>query len=80
MIQLNTEQRVLKVVSRISGDRAVQINMENDLKTELSLDSVQMVELFAALEKEFKTEFPLQLMNARTGKEFLNILEVSLKQ
>jgi acyl carrier protein len=78
MMQQNSQQRVVKIVNKITGNRAANIHLESDLKAELALDSVQMVELFAALEKEFGVELPLQLMNAKTGKEFFETLGKSL--
>lgn len=72
------EKKVADIVCRISGQPAININMNGDLKDELSLDSVQIVELFAALEQEFKVELPLKLMTVRTCKEFLRLLEESV--
>jgi acyl carrier protein len=72
------EPKVLEVVSKISGRKVKKINPEGNLKNELCLDSIQVVELFAALEKEFQVELPLQMMTAKTGKEFMGMLENAL--
>ena len=80
MMQQDNRQRVLNIVNKIVGGRATSINPGSDLKTELALDSIQAVELFAALEKEFDVELPLQMMNIKTGKEFFDALEESLKK
>lgn len=80
MINEITEKKVIEIVSRISGRRIKNINPDNELKTELSLDSIQIVELFASLEKEFEVELPLKMMTVKTGREFLTMLEETLSQ
>jgi acyl carrier protein len=78
MINEQIEKKVIEIVSRISGRKVLNINPDSELKSELSLDSIQVVELFASLEKEFAIELPLRIMTVRTSKEFLSILEESL--
>ena len=75
-----TQIKVLEIVNKVSGGRTKNINLDGDLKTELFLDSLQIVELFALLEKEFKIELPLQMMTVKTGKEFLQILDNQLAE
>lgn len=75
-----TREKVLKVLNRVTGNTIDHIDLESDLKSQLSLDSIQIVELFAALEKELDIELPLQLMTAKTGKAFLEVLEEQLRQ
>ncbi len=76
---MNLELKVAEIVSRISGRKVQNINPEGELKNELALDSIQIVELFASLENEFGVELPLKLMTVRTSKEFLRILEETLE-
>jgi acyl carrier protein len=71
-------KKVINSVNKISGNGGFDINPDGDLKKELPLDSFQIVELFAMLEKEFDVELPLQMMNAKTGKEFMVMLEESI--
>lgn len=80
MKETNIEKKVAEIVSRITGRNVVSINPNGDLKNELALDSVQIVELFASLEQEFQVELPLKLMTVRTSRDFLRILEESLHQ
>ena len=75
-----TKDKVLKILSKITGNDIQHIDLDSDLKSQLSLDSIQIVELFAALEKELDTELPLKLMTVKTGKAFLEVLEEQLKQ
>lgn len=77
---MNIEKKVAEIVSRITGRNVESINPNGELKNELALDSIQIVELFAQLEKEFEVELPLKLMTVRTGKEFIKILEESVKE
>jgi acyl carrier protein len=78
MKTMKIEENVLEIVTKISGRTIKNINLNAALKDELSLDSIQMVELFASLEKEFEIELPLKMMTVKTGKEFLEILESEL--
>jgi acyl carrier protein len=71
--------RVLQVLTRVTGKNIENINLDGDLRSQLSLDSIMIVELFAALEKELGIELPLQLMTVKTGKAFLEMLENELK-
>ena len=80
MKKISTEKKVLEIVNKITGRRIKSINPEGNLKNELSLDSIQVVELFAMLENEFEIELPLKMMTVKTGREFLNILEESLQE
>lgn len=77
---MNLEMKVAEIVSRITGKKTEGLDLNGDLKNELALDSIQVVELFAQLEKEFEVELPLRLMTVRTGKEFINILDGALKE
>ena len=74
----DTKEKVLKVLRKVTGKMIIDINLEGDLRSQLSLDSIQIVELFAALEKELGIELPLRLMTMKTGKAFLELLEEEL--
>lgn len=77
---MNLEKKLAEIVNRITGRNVEHINLNGELKNELALDSIQIVELFAQLEKEFEVELPLKLMTVRTSKEFIQILEQSLQE
>ena len=51
-----------------------EINPEGDIVEELELDSLQFVELYAAVIEEFNIEVPITLMNLKTFNEILNVL------
>lgn len=69
------KERVLKVLERVTGRRVEDMDLTQNLKSQLNLDSIQIVEFFAALEKELKIELPLKLMTAKTGKVFFELLK-----
>lgn len=77
---MHLEKKVAEIVSRITGRNIENIDLNGELKNELALDSIQIVELFAQLEKEFEIELPLKLMTVQTSREFINILENSVKE
>jgi acyl carrier protein len=75
-----TKEKVLGVLRKVTGRNIEQINLDTDLKSQLSLDSIQIVELFAALENELAVELPLRLMTVKTGKAFLDMLDTELNK
>ena len=77
-MEIIVKEKVLKIISGISGKSTNNVNLNADLKNQIALDSIQIVELFALLEKEFEIELPLKMMTVKTGKEFLEILEKQL--
>ena len=76
----NIQSKVLQILKKVTGHNIENINLESDLKSQLHLDSIQIVELFAALEKEMGIELPLQLMTVRTGKAFIEMLDEQLRK
>jgi len=82
LLEMNndTREKVLNVLRRVTGRMIDDINLDVDLKSQLSLDSIQIVELFAALEKDLSIELPLQLMTVKTGRAFMDLLEEELRK
>ncbi len=75
-----TKEKVLTVLRKVTGRNIEKINLDTDLKSQLALDSIQIVELFAALENELSVELPLRLMTVKTGKAFLELLDTELNK
>ena len=65
--------RVFRVVKRVTNKE--NIDLRGDLKTQLNLDSIQLVELFAALESELEIELPLEMMMISKADKFMERLE-----
>jgi len=76
----NTKAKILSIISKVTGRNINNINFETDLKSQLELDSIQIVELFAVLEKEFNIELPLSMLTVKTGTSFLSILNEQLNK
>ena len=72
------KKKVIDVVNRISDKKIDNIDINADLTSQLKLDSIQLVELFAALEVEFGMELPLEMMTTKNGATFLKLLENTL--
>jgi acyl carrier protein len=75
-----TKVRVFQLVGKVTGRRIDHIDLNEDLKSQFELDSIQIVELFAALEKEFNIELPLSLLTVKTGASFFKVLEEQLNK
>jgi acyl carrier protein len=76
----DTKEKVLQILRKVTGKNIDDIGLEGDLRSKLALDSIQIVELFAALEKELNIELPLRLMTVKTGKAFMDMLEQELNK
>jgi len=75
MKNLQNQEKVLEIFSKISGKKITHFNLDGDIKDELTLDSIQIVELFILLEQEFEIELPLKLMTVKSGREFMEKIE-----
>ncbi len=75
----NTKTRILNILKKVTGKEVSDIKLDGDLKSQLTLDSIQIVEFFAAIEKELGVELPLKLMTVRSGKAFLELVDEQLK-
>lgn len=77
-MHIDNKIKVTEILSKVTGRSVASINPDGDLKNEIHIDSIQLVELFAMLEKEFKVELPLEMMNAKTGSQFMKTLDEEL--
>lgn len=75
-----TKVRVFKVMKKVTGREFNSIDLNGDLKNQLTLDSIQIVELFAGLEQEFNIELPLSMMTVRSGNAFFGLLDEELNK
>lgn len=75
-----TKAKVFQIVGNVTGRKIANVNLNEDLKTQLELDSIQIVELFASLEKEFNIELPLTMLTVKTGNSFFDILDEQLNK
>ena len=75
-----TKTRIFRVLKKITGRELDHIDLNADLKSQLALDSIQVVELFAALENEFNVELPLNMMTVRSANVFLKMLDEQLNK
>lgn len=70
--------RVISVINKVTKKEGKPIDPNGDLKSQLNLDSIQLVELFAALEAEFDIELPLEMMMLNRAGKFMDRLEKEL--
>ncbi len=77
-MDVETKTRVIKVINKVTGKEIINLDPDDDLKSQLNLDSIQIVELFASLEAELGVELPLSMMTAKTGGAFMKMLDEQL--
>lgn len=75
----STKQLFIKVLNKTTGKNYSNIDENIDLKNQINLDSIQIVELFAALEEEIGIELPLEMMNSKNISEFVSIIEKAIE-
>jgi acyl carrier protein len=74
----NIEQEVYRVVSRIAKTPAERLRPDTDLKGELNVDSLQGLQIVAALEKRFGISIPDEDLDSYTTIKL--IVEVIRKE
>lgn len=57
-MSINTQQRVIKVISDVLDKKEGEIRLDTSLRSDLQLDSLQQMTLFIALEDEFQRSIP----------------------
>jgi acyl carrier protein len=77
-MDISTKAKVSEILTKITGRKFENIDLESDLKSQLELDSIQIVEFFASLENEFNIELPLSMLTVKTGSAFMKILNDQL--
>jgi len=74
----NLKNILQKNIEKITGSKIKNFNPEADINSQIRIDSVQIIELFSVLENEFAVELPLSMMNVKSAKEFIELLEIEL--
>lgn len=57
-MKVNVQQRVLKVISEVTGQQEHEIKLAASLDDDLEMDSLQRMTLYIALEDEFQNTLP----------------------
>lgn len=63
----NIERQVLSIVSRITRLPESKLSLDTDLRTELNVDSLQGLQIVAALEKHFGINIPDEELDMYTS-------------
>ncbi len=71
---------VLEAYEKVTHKKVQNVDLNGELKDQLSIDSIQVVELFAELEDRLQVELPLHLMNVNSAQQFMDILYETIKQ
>jgi len=70
-----TLEKLKKTIENVTGSKVGNIDLNGNIRSQLSVDSVQFIQLFSAIEIEFGIELPLSIMNTETVAEFVTIIE-----
>lgn len=74
------KNKVQNILEETTGIKIKNFDLNREIQSQIKLDSIKIVELFSALENEFKIELPLTMMNVKNAKEFLDFLEIELEK
>jgi acyl carrier protein len=76
-MDLNVQQRVLKVVSEVTNLKEGEIRLGASLSDDLGMDSLQRMTLFIALEDEFQDDSmaPEQVAGLATIRDIVGFIE-----
>jgi acyl carrier protein len=79
-MDLNVQQRVLKVVSEVTNLKEGEIRLGASLSDDLGMDSLQRMTLFIALEDEFQDDSmaPEQVAGLATIRDIVGFIEKKL--
>ena len=78
----NVQQRVIKVVSEVTGLKEEDIKPTTSLRDDLKMDSLQRMTLFIALEDEFQDDSmaPEQVAGLATIQDIIGFIDKKLAQ
>ena len=81
-MDLNVQQRVIKVVAEVTNLSEREIELTASLAEDLKMDSLQRMTLFIALEDEFQDDAmaPEQVAGLATIREIVGFIEKKLGQ
>jgi acyl carrier protein len=71
----DNSEKILGILSRITGKKIIRLDTQKDLSSQVKLDSIQFVELIAAIEKEFDVEIPLSMISGNSLDDFISEFE-----
>ena len=70
--------RVIGVVEAETGQNLAGIDPDADLRQQVNLDSMQYVAISVAIENALGIELPIEVMKARTFRQFLRMVEAEV--
>jgi acyl carrier protein len=81
-VNVNVQQRVIKVVSEVTDLQEKDIKLTASLSDDLKMDSLQRMTLFIALEDEFQNDSmaPEQVAGLATIQDIIGFIDNKLKQ
>jgi acyl carrier protein len=60
------QERVVTIIKQETKHDLSKVNPAQDLRTQVNLDSMQMVEIYAAIVEEFGIQVPISIVGALT--------------
>ena len=77
-MEASTKIKLIQVLEKVTGSKLPCIDFNNDILDELDLNSIKIVELFAAIEEEFEIELPLKMMQVKSANDFIEMFDEAI--
>lgn len=80
MDEQEIRQRIEAIVERELQQDLSSVPLDKDLRQHISLDSMQFVEVYAAIVEEFGIEVPASIVRATTMRQMIEALKGELEK
>lgn len=75
----DTKQKLSDIIEKEVGIRFLDLDQNTEIREQVSLDSIQFIQIITRIEKELCIELPISIMEVSTLNEFLSIVEKELQ-
>jgi acyl carrier protein len=71
-------KKIYQIIIKITNIPEAQLDLDKNFKTEMGLDSLQLIRIASAIEEQLNIELPVSVMEVNTLKEFLKLVTEEL--
>ena len=72
------KKRIIQIAKREVNEDLSKINEKADLRTQINLDSMQIIELYAAIIEDFGIQVPMSVINSRSFIGLIDALKFEI--
>jgi acyl carrier protein len=68
------KDKIITIVQKETGFDLTRINPESEIRSQINLDSLQLMKIFAAIVEELHIDVPYHILSAKTFNEIIERL------